>query len=337
VKAYGEVAVARLASRVKPNGPVVGTMCAMGARMATRRCQNGRSDPAQCIPPITNATIQWPMAVSLWKIGHPDLEEAVTDWRGNGETGHLPNIEWVIHTPGTSKARAWSGPLPQPGETSPSGMPAMGDLPGSSAAGWGAPKIAKVVPCDSIPAKYRYQKTDRYYCDSMPNASATSTNVDEAYEVWRSLQGAWPPTKPCKDDMASLAKVLTEIKIPQLLGQNCTVVYDTLIKVLPGFDCDNTLTQPPIRQMCCSVCGNQPIPDVPSAPAPPPAPVGQGCSVCNHVYNSERDGEGKTFEELPDSWKCPVCGAPKSAYHQVATTGEWVHELYDEEGSSQMH
>ena len=41
------------------------------------------------------------------------------------------------------------------------------------------------------------------------------------------------------------------------------------------------------------------------------------CSVCKHVYDPAKDGGGKPFEQLPDSWKCPVCGAPKSAYKPV--------------------
>ena len=33
------------------------------------------------------------------------------------------------------------------------------------------------------------------------------------------------------------------------------------------------------------------------------------CTVCGYVY----DGD-VPFEELPDDWKCPLCGAPKSAF-----------------------
>ncbi len=36
------------------------------------------------------------------------------------------------------------------------------------------------------------------------------------------------------------------------------------------------------------------------------------CSVCNWVYDEER--EGKKFEDLPDTYTCPVCGAPHSAF-----------------------
>lgn len=36
------------------------------------------------------------------------------------------------------------------------------------------------------------------------------------------------------------------------------------------------------------------------------------CSVCNWVYDEEQ--EGVKFEDLPETWTCPICGAPKSAF-----------------------
>jgi thiamine pyrophosphate-dependent acetolactate synthase large subunit-like protein/rubredoxin len=36
------------------------------------------------------------------------------------------------------------------------------------------------------------------------------------------------------------------------------------------------------------------------------------CTVCNYVYD-ETKGDRK-FSDLPDYWRCPVCGAPKSAF-----------------------
>ncbi len=44
------------------------------------------------------------------------------------------------------------------------------------------------------------------------------------------------------------------------------------------------------------------------------------CSVCGYVYNPEiGDPEsgiapGVLFEELPDSWGCPDCGADKELF-----------------------
>jgi rubredoxin len=44
------------------------------------------------------------------------------------------------------------------------------------------------------------------------------------------------------------------------------------------------------------------------------------CSVCGYVYDPvEGDSEngiapGTAFENLPDSWTCPVCGASKDEF-----------------------
>jgi len=44
------------------------------------------------------------------------------------------------------------------------------------------------------------------------------------------------------------------------------------------------------------------------------------CSVCGYVYNPA-DGDsdsgipaGTAFEDLPEDWVCPVCGAGKDAF-----------------------
>ena len=36
------------------------------------------------------------------------------------------------------------------------------------------------------------------------------------------------------------------------------------------------------------------------------------CSICGYVYDEEK--EGIPFDQLPDSWVCPLCGAEKSAF-----------------------
>lgn len=36
------------------------------------------------------------------------------------------------------------------------------------------------------------------------------------------------------------------------------------------------------------------------------------CSVCNYIY--DEDKKGIKFPSLPNSWTCPVCGAPKTAF-----------------------
>jgi len=38
------------------------------------------------------------------------------------------------------------------------------------------------------------------------------------------------------------------------------------------------------------------------------------CTVCGYVY----DGSEGPFEELPDSWCCPLCGASKAQFELQA-------------------
>jgi flavin reductase (DIM6/NTAB) family NADH-FMN oxidoreductase RutF/rubredoxin len=48
------------------------------------------------------------------------------------------------------------------------------------------------------------------------------------------------------------------------------------------------------------------------------------CTVCGYVYEPEKGDPdsgikpGTPFEELPDDWVCPVCGADKSAFEPYA-------------------
>ena len=47
------------------------------------------------------------------------------------------------------------------------------------------------------------------------------------------------------------------------------------------------------------------------------------CGPCGHVYDpaeGDPDGEiapGTPFEEIPDSWVCPLCGAAKSDFKAI--------------------
>jgi rubredoxin len=48
------------------------------------------------------------------------------------------------------------------------------------------------------------------------------------------------------------------------------------------------------------------------------------CNVCGYVYDPETNGPesgaepGTSFDELPDDWCCPQCGAPKDQFSPVA-------------------
>lgn len=47
------------------------------------------------------------------------------------------------------------------------------------------------------------------------------------------------------------------------------------------------------------------------------------CTVCGYIYDPEKGDPdngvepGTAFGDIPDSWVCPVCGAPKSAFEKV--------------------
>jgi len=46
------------------------------------------------------------------------------------------------------------------------------------------------------------------------------------------------------------------------------------------------------------------------------------CSICGYIYDPAQGDDtqgiapGTAFEALPDSWTCPVCGAPKSDFEK---------------------
>lgn len=39
------------------------------------------------------------------------------------------------------------------------------------------------------------------------------------------------------------------------------------------------------------------------------------CLLCGYIYDEEV--EGVKFEDLPEDWVCPLCGAPKSSFEKV--------------------
>lgn len=47
------------------------------------------------------------------------------------------------------------------------------------------------------------------------------------------------------------------------------------------------------------------------------------CTICGYVYDPAKGdpdngvSEGTEFASLPDSWVCPVCGAPKSEFEEL--------------------
>ena len=46
------------------------------------------------------------------------------------------------------------------------------------------------------------------------------------------------------------------------------------------------------------------------------------CTICGYTYDSEKGAgftikAGTEFDAIPDTWKCPTCGAPKSQFKQA--------------------
>jgi rubredoxin len=47
------------------------------------------------------------------------------------------------------------------------------------------------------------------------------------------------------------------------------------------------------------------------------------CSVCGYIYDPEAGDQdndiipGTPFEDLPDDWVCPICGAEKDMFEEV--------------------
>ena len=47
------------------------------------------------------------------------------------------------------------------------------------------------------------------------------------------------------------------------------------------------------------------------------------CVICGYIYDPEKGDlesgikPGTPFEELPDGWVCPVCGATKDQFERV--------------------
>ena len=39
------------------------------------------------------------------------------------------------------------------------------------------------------------------------------------------------------------------------------------------------------------------------------------CTVCGHVYDEAI--EGTKFEELPETWVCPLCGVGKEFFEEL--------------------
>src|SRR5574344_1063712 len=49
------------------------------------------------------------------------------------------------------------------------------------------------------------------------------------------------------------------------------------------------------------------------------------CLICGYIYDDNK--ENIPFSELPDNWKCPVCGAPKSMFEPLKEVNDQPKEV----------
>ena len=48
------------------------------------------------------------------------------------------------------------------------------------------------------------------------------------------------------------------------------------------------------------------------------------CTICGYIYDDAK--EKVKFVDLPDDWKCPACGAPKSLFEEIKEEKEKIKE-----------
>lgn len=55
------------------------------------------------------------------------------------------------------------------------------------------------------------------------------------------------------------------------------------------------------------------------------------CTICGYIYDDAK--ENVKFEDLPDDWTCPICGAPKAVFREIKEEIEEIEnvENLDEE------
>lgn len=52
------------------------------------------------------------------------------------------------------------------------------------------------------------------------------------------------------------------------------------------------------------------------------------CLICGYIYDDS--AESVKFEDLPEDWKCPICGAPKDMFEEIVEDSSKVDSNEDE-------
>ncbi len=96
----------------------------------------------------------------------------------------------------------------------------------------------------------------------------------------------------------------------------CSYEYDDKLEDVPWNDLPDDWT--------CPVCGSPKSIFVEISgkeeAEKPAAPAVYECKLCSNLY--EEDREGVPWNDLPDDWVCPVCGAPKDLYSPVQSAAD---------------
>ena len=317
-------AVDRLQKHVDPvghSGVNVLAAVTQGREHATYLCRQGlhldkEAHPERCAPgsPLYNQSwgLRWPMSVTMWKFdgtNGADVTKVMKEWRASNDQ-HLPNMQSPAPSPGPNVPTPIPGPKPEfPVPPTPT-YPHQGT-------GWGpgGSVVGKALPCQQIPAAFKYQPP--FPQDTSPPGyksptGGMTTYLDDALAYWSNTAGFPFPDSSCITEMESVcggAKregaaacgLCAALNMWRFKRAGCTSTDAGEFCILPP-------------------------------PPPPPAGGTWTCSQCGHVYDPATDDpslKNTPFEQLPASWVCPVCGAPKSAYEKSvdAGTGEvrWFH------------
>ena len=202
-------AVDRLQRHVDPlgrKGVVVLGAVTEGTEFASFLCDKGlhldrAAHPERCTAPLYNQSwgLRWPMSVTMWKFDGTNKEEVTKTmraWRSE-PSQHLPNIL----SPGPSPPPPSPAPVPIPGPLPGPPVPDGGGSYPHAGTHWGVGGgvVGKVLPCDAIPATFRYQPP--FPQDTSPVgyvSPAGKTFLDDALQYWSTTPGVPLPAPPKK-------------------------------------------------------------------------------------------------------------------------------------------
>ena len=194
----------RLVDPVGHEGVVVLGAVTEGTEFARYLCENDLhldrdAHPERCAAdsPLHNQSwgLRWPMSVSMWRFDGTNkaaVATAMRAWRTEPSL-HLPNIE----SPGPAPPPPSPAPVPIPQPTPGPPVPSGGGSWPHAGTGWGPGGVlrGKALPCDSIPAQFRYQRP--FPQDTSPAGYASpsgKTYLDDALDYWSNTPGVPLPS-----------------------------------------------------------------------------------------------------------------------------------------------